>query len=74
MKTLYKIGQIVRWACCIYNVCIFIIIISSEFYPVIGKNAIRILYYGALFSWLAAIATKFIPKINANKMDDHISG
>ena len=52
----------------------FIIIISSEFYPFIGKNAIRILYYGALFSWLAAIATKFIPKINANKMDDHISG
>ena len=70
MKKLYKIGQIVRWVCCIYNICIFVLIIISEFNPFIEENAIRIIYYSAMFSWFIAIATKFIPKYNANKSDD----
>lgn len=73
MKTLYKIGQVVRWICCIYNICIFAIIIISEFNPFIGENAIRIIYYTAMFSWLVAIATKFIPKFSTNQSGDHVS-
>ncbi len=74
MKKLYRLGQIVRWVCCIFNVCILVIIISSEFYPYIGEDAIRIMYYCAMISWLIAIVTKFIPRDNTNKPDDHISG
>lgn len=73
MKRLYKFGQIIRWICFIYNIFVLGIIIYSEFYPYIGENAIRIAYYSAMFSWLIAIVTKFIPKDNTKK-DDHISG